>query len=122
MLYEEEHWFVLFAKRPRNEGHLLIIPKAVSPKFYDLPNEIIQRGFQISVKLSRILDDIYGPPRVTLFVKGLTINEHSHIHLIPTYSSEDVDKDLNRPELSTEQMFKLAEKFNRYIAEIMLKV
>ncbi len=110
ILYEDADWFILFAKRPCNEGHLLIIPKLQTSKFHELPFETLQSGFKIATKLSQMLDRIYKPVQVALFIKGFTNDNHAHIHISPAYASEDTDKDQSRPELNLEQMTTLSLK------------
>lgn len=121
ILYEDANWFILFAKRPCNEGHLLIIPKLQTSKFHELPFEILQGGFEIATKLSQMLDTIYRPPQVALFIKGFTNDNHAHIHISPAYASEDTDKDLSRPELSLEQMVALSQKLKPEIFNTLSK-
>lgn len=120
VLYEEDDWFILLAKRPCNEGHMLIVPKIQTPKFYDLPEEILERGFLISSKISKMLDEMYEPPRVAFFVKGFTNDDHAHIHVTPAYKSEDLDKDLTRPELTTDQMEQISFKLEAAIQKTLV--
>ncbi len=120
ILYESKDWFVLFAKRPCNEGHLLIIPKVKVNKFHQLSKELLKSGFEISTKLSQMLDRIYHPPQVALFIKGFTNNDHAHIHITPAYKSEDLDKDLSRPELNVSQMKKLSQKLEKEIQKTLI--
>lgn len=110
ILYEETDWFVLLAKRPCNEGHLLIIPKQQVRKFFELPQAVLNRGFRISTLLSQMLNNTYNPPQVAFFIKGFTNDNHAHLHITPAYRSEDLDVDLTRPELETDQMYELAKK------------
>jgi len=115
ILYDEADWFVIFANRPCNEGHLLLIPKIEEREFYKLPPDILQRGFEISTKLSLLLSEIYHPPRVALFIKGFTNDNHVHMHITPAYQSSDLDVNPSRHQLTQEEMFLLADKLAPFI-------
>lgn len=89
ILFQDDNWFVILANRPINEGHLLIIPKQVSPRFYEIQD--VDRGFDIATQFAKLLQDIYEPPLVSLFVKGFSVEQHAHIHLIPLFKREEMD-------------------------------
>lgn len=89
ILYQDENWFVILSNRPINEGHLLILPKQKSARFYEIAD--IDRGFNIATQFAKILQDIYKPPLVSLFVKGFSVEHHAHIHLMPLFKREEMD-------------------------------
>jgi histidine triad (HIT) family protein len=89
IIFQDENWFVILSNRPINEGHLLILPKQKSARFYEITD--IDRGFNIATQFAKLLQDIYKPPLVSLFVKGFSIEEHAHIHLIPLFKREEMD-------------------------------
>lgn len=89
ILFQDENWFVILANRPINEGHLLIIPRQQSPHFYEIPT--IDRGFNLATQFAQLLQSVYKPPLVSLFVKGFSIEQHAHIHLIPLFKREEMD-------------------------------
>lgn len=119
ILYEERDWFVIFANKPCNEGHLLLIPKLQVADFYNLPSHTLNRGFELATKLSKVLKLIYPETRPALFIKGFTYAIHTHIHVTPAYGSADLDFDPDRPSISSEQMFQLADKFTDHIRVIL---
>ena len=122
ILFESKNWFVLFAKQPCKEGHLLIIPKIQTPKFYDLPLDILSEGFKIATLISRVLNHIYQPPQVALFIKGFTNDDHAHIHVCPVYTSDDINRDPSRPELALGQMTKLLLKLKPEIHKALSSI
>jgi len=118
ILYEDDGWFVLLAKRPCNEGHLLIIPKTKEREFFKLPSNVLCRGFEIATKFSAILSEVYQPPRVAMFIKGFTNDDHVHIHITPAFQSSDLNVDLSRHQLSREEMFVIADRLQPKINDL----
>ena len=60
---------------------------------------------------AKILQKIYDPPRVSLFVKGFTIEQHAHIHVHPIYKREDMDVHVDdMKNISVEEMKIVAAK------------
>ena len=119
ILYEDDQWFVLFAKTPCNEGHLLVIPKIKESDFFRLPGTVLDRGFRIATQLSTLLSEVYQPPRVGVFIKGFTNDDHAHIHVTPLYDTTDMNVGPShpRPPLPVEQMWVIAKKLQAKIHE-----
>lgn len=121
ILFENEQWFVLFAKKPLNEGHLLIIPKFQVEKFYDLSDDVLCDGFRIATYLSKMLKEIYKSPQVFLFIKGFSNDDHAHIHVAPAYKSEDLNVDHRRPILTIAEMEQLSKKLKPHVQAVLSK-
>lgn len=121
ILYEDAEWFVLFSKTPSNEGHLMVVPKDKQARFFDLPDSVLNRGFEVATKLSRVLNDVYKPPRIAMYIKGFTVDNHAHIHVSPAYDTKDLNIDSLhvRHKLSSEEMFILANKLQSRIDKAM---
>ena len=121
ILYEDTEWFVLFSKTPSNEGHLMVVPKDKQARFFDLPDSVLNRGFEVATKLSRVLNEVYQPPRIAMYIKGFTVDNHAHIHVSPVYDTKDLNIDSFhvRRELSTEEMFIIADKLQGRIYEAL---
>lgn len=115
ILYEDTDWFVLASDKPYNEGHLLLIPKLQTRKFFQLPPDILQAGFALATKLSIVLDELYHPPEVMVLIKGFSVPDHVHIHLIPGYTSTDTDMDFTKIPISAEEKQRIAQKLLPHI-------
>ena len=114
ILYEDESWFVILANQPINEGHLLVIPKSPSQKFYDTPH--IEKGFAVATQFAKILQKTYEPPRVSLFVKGFTVEQHAHIHILPLYSRDDMN--VEKKNLKTSSIMEMEKVANKISPQI----
>lgn len=120
IIFHDEDWFVILANRPINEGHLLVVPKEKSLRFYEISN--VGRGFEIATQCAKILQKIYDPPRVSLFVKGFTIEQHAHIHVMPLYKREDMEVHVDdMKNIDTEEMKKVAAKIKSVIKKQPIK-
>ena len=93
-VYEDEDVFAILDMSQVTPGHTLLIPKKHVRNIYDYDEELAQKGLAAVPKVSRALRDFHPD------VKGLNVlmnNEevafqtvfHSHIHLLPRYSSDD---------------------------------
>lgn len=114
IIYEELDWFVILANKPMNEGHLLVIPKQQVSHFQDAKN--IDRGFQIVVQLSRILQRVYECPQVCVLTKGFSVNDHAHIHVCPLYKTEDTLKHpRHMEEITLQEQKSVADKLRQHV-------
>ena len=93
-VYEDEHVFAILDMSQVTPGHTLLIPKKHVRNIFDYDEELASQVFAAVPKVSRALRDFNSD------VKGLNLlvnNEevasqtvfHSHIHLLPRYSSDD---------------------------------
>lgn len=93
-VYEDEDVFAILDMSQVTPGHTLLIPKKHVRNVFDYDEELAQKVFASVPKVSRALRDFHPD------VNGLNVlmnNEevafqtvfHSHIHLIPRYTSDD---------------------------------
>ena len=112
IVYEDSEWFVLFSNKPLNEGHLLVIPKMISQEFVTTPH--IQDGLAIATRMGQLLKSVYDAPRIGMYIKGFSVSNHMHIHVVPLYSSDDTTR--SSGELNTitiDEMWRVYEKLSR---------
>ncbi len=86
--------FVIRDGYPISEGHTLIIPKAHSATFFEIPTKVRQAMFELLDRAQIELDQQYSPDAYNIGINdgvaaGQTVS-HLHIHLIPRYKG-DVD-------------------------------
>lgn len=93
-VYEDEDVFAILDLSQVTPGHTLLIPKKHVRNIFDYDVELAQKVFAAVPKVSRALRDFHPD------VEGLNVlvnNEevafqtvfHSHVHLLPRYSSDD---------------------------------
>lgn len=82
-VYEDDSVVAFLDIHPKGPGHTLVVPKAHSRWFYDMPDELSDQVFRVAKKLAQGLRDKYGVDMVRLSIVGDEV-PHTHIHLIPT--------------------------------------
>lgn len=93
-VYEDEEVFAFLDNSQTTAGHTLLVPKKHVANIFEFDEELASHVFSRLPKIARAIEE--GLPNV----KGLNIinnnNEiayqtvfHSHIHLIPRYTSDD---------------------------------
>lgn len=81
--YEDDKVVAFLDIHPKGPGHTLLIPKAHTRWFYEMPDELSDHLFRVAKKLARELKDEHGALLVRLSIVGDEV-PHTHIHLIPS--------------------------------------
>lgn len=88
-MYEDELSFAFLDIHPINAGHVLVIPKVHEPDFYNLPDESYL-GVMVTVKkISKLVQERLSPKRTGLVIAGFDV-PHTHVHVIPMNSPDDI--------------------------------
>ena len=89
-VFEDKNHLAFLDIRPNTRGHTLCIPKKENDYIFDLS----EKEFLDLMRFARIvalgIKNAISCSRVAISVVGLEIN-HTHIHLIPINSMEDVN-------------------------------
>lgn len=125
-VYEDEHVFAILDNSQVTKGHTLIIPKEHIRNIFDYSSVQAQKIFTAVPKVANALKAHNSE------VKGLNIlvnNEeiaqqtvfHSHIHLIPRYSSDDgyeIKWETHEDKYSDEELNKLQQDIKKAAEEV----
>lgn len=90
-IYEDDRVIAILTDRPLFEGHTLVIPKVQVDHLWDLEDDDYHYLLEISKKIAKKIRSVYNSPRVGMVVEGFGV-PHAHIHLIPIYESNDLEK------------------------------
>jgi len=93
-IYEDEQFFSFLDISPICQGHTLLIPKKHIVDIFDTPDIISDKYYSIIKLLSTAVKE-------SLFADGINILQsngvaagqvvfHSHIHIIPRYSNDNI--------------------------------
>ena len=88
-LYEDEYVYAFLDVFPQQKGHTLIVPKIEIDHFADVPEPHYSAIFQAAKKLSKPLQEVTGCKRICTVFAGYEV-PHTHYHLVPTNSQEDL--------------------------------
>lgn len=93
---------------PLRKGHVLVVPKTETDKFFDLSEEYLGELLVFAKPIAKAIEKSFACNRCGLSVVGLEV-PHAHLHLIPINSADDLN--FNQPKLKlTDEQFKAIQK------------
>jgi histidine triad (HIT) family protein len=106
---ENEKFFAFLDIFPLREGHVLVVPKTETDKFFDLPDEYLAEMLLFAKPIAHAIEKAFNCNRCGISVVGLEV-PHAHLHLIPINSSNDLNFTQHKPKASEESLKKAQEK------------
>ncbi|MDI9355296.1 MAG: HIT domain-containing protein [Cyanobium sp. MAG06] len=94
---------------PIQLGHTLVIPKYHQDYLFDMNNDKYIELMKYSKLIAQRLKDKLSCQRVCVIVEGYAV-AHSHIHLIPTNTDKDLEKEHRLRDVSKEDMLLIKNK------------
>lgn len=105
-IIDEDDDFIAFLDiSPIQKGHTLVVPKKEIDYIFDLDDNYLSKILIYSKKIANALKKTVSCNRIGISVIGLEV-PHTHVHLIPINSIEDMDF-RNKVDLSKEEMIEL---------------
>ena len=105
---ENEKFFAFLDIFPLREGHVLIVPKTETDKFFDLPDEYLSEMLLFAKPIAKAIERSFNCNRCGIEVVGLEV-PHAHMHLIPINSANDLNFTKGKLKMTPEQMKKVQE-------------
>jgi histidine triad (HIT) family protein len=105
---ENEKFFAFLDIFPLREGHVLVVPKMETDKFFDLPDEFLSEMLLFAKPIAKAIERSFNCNRCGVEVVGLEV-PHAHMHLIPINSANDLNFTKDKLKMSPEQMKKVQE-------------
>lgn len=93
---EDEHFFAFLDIFPLKEGHVLVVPKVETDKFFDVSDALLAEWLVFAKPIAKAIEMAFACDRCGLTVIGLEV-PHAHMHLLPISSSDDMN--FTRPKL-----------------------
>jgi histidine triad (HIT) family protein len=93
---ENEHFFAFLDIFPLVEGHVLVVPKTETDKFFDVADTYLSEWLLFAKPIAHAIERAFPCNRCGISVVGLEV-PHAHMHLIPINSADDLN--FNRPKL-----------------------
>lgn len=88
-VWKDDKAVAILTIQPIRQGHVLVIPREEIDQWSDLPLELAAHLMQVSHKIANALKVAYPATRVGLMIAGLEV-PHTHIHLVPMDSMDDL--------------------------------
>lgn len=103
---ETDHYLAFLDVRPQVKGHTLVIPKAEVDYIFDLDEEQYTGLMQFAKRVAAAVERAIPCKRIGMAVVGLEV-PHTHVHLIPLQSMDDM-RFSNNLQFSDEEMAEIA--------------
>jgi len=87
---EDELFFAFLDISPLMKGHVLVVPKTETDKFFDLPQDYLSRLFVFARPIAKAIEAGFPCDRCGIAVMGLEV-PHAHVHLVPLNSADDIN-------------------------------
>ncbi|HEX8545479.1 MAG TPA: HIT family protein [Cytophagaceae bacterium] len=109
---EDEKYLAFLDVNPLAPGHTLVIPKEEIDYIFDMDDELLAGLHLFSKKVATALKKAVPCIRIGVTVIGLEV-PHTHIHLIPLNSMNDINFSRSKLSYSKEYMEEVAEKIRQ---------
>ncbi|MBI5856453.1 MAG: HIT family protein [Sphingobacteriales bacterium] len=106
---ENDKFFAFLDIFPLREGHVLVVPKTETDKFFDLKDEYLSEMFVFAKPIAHAIEKAFNCNRCGISVIGLEV-PHAHLHLVPINSSNDLNFTQHKSKASDESLKKVQEK------------
>lgn len=92
-IYEDDFVCAILDINPIQKGHTLVIPKQEVDQLFELDELYFDKMMHRVRYLAQVIKAKTDCKRVCVFVEGYGV-PHVHVHLVPTNSPSDFDKNL----------------------------
>lgn len=101
---ENDMFFAFLDIFPMVEGHVLVVPKVETDKFFDVADDILANWLVFAKPIAKAIEKAFPCERCGISVIGLEV-PHAHMHLVPINGADDLN--FTRPKLKlSEERFK----------------
>lgn len=104
---ENDQFFAFLDIAPLTKGHTLVIPKKENDYVFDLNDDELAALMIFSKKVALAIEENIPCKRIALSIIGLDV-PHTHVHLIPINSIEDVDFSKKRVQFTPQEFQNIA--------------
>ena len=106
---ENSDFFAFLDIFPLREGHVLVVPKTETDKFFDISDQLLSEWLVFAKPIAKAIEKAFPCNRCGLSVIGLEV-PHAHMHLIPINSANDLDFTQSKLKLSPERLKEIQQK------------
>ena len=104
---ENENFLAFLDIMPLAKGHTLVIPKIENDYIFDLEDKILADLMVFSKEVAKKVEAKIPCKRMGVAVIGLEV-PHTHIHLVPLQSVEDINFSREKLKFSQEELKEIA--------------
>ena len=109
---EDDHFYAFLDIFPLREGHVLVVPKIETDKFFDLQDTYLSGMLLFARPIAKAIEKAFDCNRCGMAVIGLEV-PHAHLHLVPVSHVGDLDFTGGKLKMTVEQLKEVQEKILR---------
>ncbi len=106
---ENDHFFAFLDVFPIVPGHVLVIPKKETDKFFDVDDELLKEWLLFAKPIAKAIEKTFPCNRCGISVIGLEV-PHAHMHLVPINSSDDLNFTRSKLQLTQEEFLDIQQR------------
>ena len=114
---ENDKFFAFLDIFPIVRGHVLVVPKTETDKFFDMPDNYLSEILLFAKPIAHAIEQAFDCDRCGITVMGMEV-PHAHLHLVPINSANDVNFTKEKLKLSAEELKEIQQKIVRVINEM----
>ena len=103
---EDDRFLAFLDVFPLREGHVLVVPKQETDKFFDLSEDELSGILLFAQPIARAIEKTVECRRCGISVIGLEV-PHAHLHLVPISEANDLNFTQPKLKLTPERMEEL---------------
>jgi len=100
---ENEIFYAFLDIFPLVKGHVLVVPKTETDKFFDVTDDYLAEWLLFAKPIAHAIERAFACNRCGISVAGLEV-PHAHMHLIPINSADDMNFNRTKLKLSAEEL------------------
>jgi histidine triad (HIT) family protein len=106
---EDDKFFAFLDIFPLVKGHVLVITKIETDKFFDLPDDYLNALLVFAKPVAHAIEKSFDCNRCGISVLGMEV-PHAHLHLVPVNSANDLNFTNDKLKLSIEEFKTIQQK------------
>lgn len=106
---ENDRFFAFLDIFPLVEGHVLVIPKTETDRFFDLSDDYLSEILLFAKPIAKAIEKVFPCNRCGISVVGLEV-PHAHLHLVPINSADDLNFTTGKLKMTPEELSQTQKK------------
>lgn len=106
---ENDRFFAFLDIFPLVEGHVLVIPKTETDRFFDLSDDYLSEILLFAKPIAKAIEKVFPCNRCGISVVGLEV-PHAHLHLVPINSADDLNFTRGKLKMTPEELSQTQKK------------
>ena len=100
---ENDRFFAFLDIFPLREGHVLVVPKTETDRFFNLSENYLSEMLVFAQPIAKAIEKSFPCNRCGISVIGLEV-PHAHMHLVPIDSADDLNFTRPKLKMSSEEL------------------